>query len=127
MSFECMAWAVKQDTKTTTSKLILLMLANYADAERSCFPSINHIAKLCHCSERSVLRHIKILQEKGFIKIGKVKGKVNNVNQYIVGSDNMSVVTNKTIGSDTVSHNTNIYKKPNILEKKRKNKNFLAG
>lgn len=127
MSFECMAWAVKQDTKTTTSKLILLMLANYADEERKCFPSVEHIAKLCHCSSRSVLRHIKDLEKKGFIKIGKVKGKVNNVNQYIVGSDNMSHVTNTTIGYDKLSHNTNITKKRNILEKKRKNRNFLAG
>lgn len=127
MSFESMAWAVKQNTNTSISKLILLMLANYADAEHSCFPSIEHIAKLCHCSVRSVKTHLKELEKKGFIKIGKIKGRVNNCNQYIIGSANTALVQNMTIGSAGDAHNTNIYKKQNILEKKRKNRNFLAG
>ena len=113
MSFQAMAWAVKQDTKNSISKLILLMLANYADEEHACFPSISHIANLCHCSERSVKTHIKELQRKGYIKIGKIKGRVNNTNRYV-------------LGSATDAHNTNI-KQSNILTKVKKNKNFLAG
>ena len=31
MSFQAMAWAVKQNTKSPVSKLVLLMIANYAD------------------------------------------------------------------------------------------------
>ncbi|HAI38141.1 MAG TPA: helix-turn-helix domain-containing protein, partial [Maribacter sp.] len=31
MSFQAMAWAVKQETDSPLSKLILLMIANYAD------------------------------------------------------------------------------------------------
>jgi len=126
MSFQSMAWAVQQNTNNTTSKLILLMLSNYADEEHACFPSINHIAKLCHCSERSVKRHIKDLQKRGYIKIGKIKGRVNNTNRYVLGSANSSLVPNTTVGSDTVAHNTNI-KQSNILNKVKKNKNFLAG
>ena len=88
MSFQSMAWAVKQNTKNSISKLILLMLANYADEEHACYPSITHIAELCHCSERSVKRHIKDLRIRGYIKIGKIKGRVNNCNRYILGSAN---------------------------------------
>ena len=126
MSFQSMAWAVKQNTKNSISKLILLMLANYADEEHACYPSITHIAELCHCSERSVKRHIKDLLIIGYIKIGKIKGRVNNCNIYILGSANATLVTESAIGSDTVAHNTNI-KQSNILNKVKKNKNFLAG
>jgi pyocin large subunit-like protein len=126
MSFQSMAWAVKQNTKNSISKLILLMLANYADEEHACYPSITHIAELCHCSERSVKRHIKDLRIRGYIKIGKIKGRVNNCNRYILGSANATLVTESAIGSDTVAHNTNI-KQSNILNKVKKNKNFLAG
>ena len=81
MSFQSMAWAVQQNTNNTTSKLILLMLSNYADEEHACFPSINHIAKLCHCSERSVKRHIKDLQKRGYqhVDIGQVLSWMYNI------------------------------------------------
>ena len=59
-------------------------------------------------------------------KIGKIKGRVNNCNRYILGSANATLVTESAIGSDTVAHNTNI-KQSNILNKVKKNKNFLAG
>ena len=126
MSFQAMAWAVKQDPKNSISKLILLMLANYADEEHACFPSISHIANLCHCSERSVKTHIKELQRKGYIKIGKIKGRVNTTIRYILGSANASLVQDTAIGSATDAHNPNI-KQSNILTKVKKNKNFLAG
>jgi hypothetical protein len=50
MSFESIAWGVKQNTGNSVSKLILLMLCNYADDKHTCYPSIEHIAKICHCS-----------------------------------------------------------------------------
>ena len=126
MSFQAMAWAVKQDTKNSISKLILLMLANYADDEHACYPSIKHLALICHCSERSVKNHIKELQRKGYIKIGKIKGRVNNTNRYVLGSANDALVQETAIGSAGDAHNTNI-KQSNILTKVKKNKNFLAG
>tara|TARA_R100000664_G_C2701602_1_gene101718 strand:+ start:49 stop:432 length:384 start_codon:yes stop_codon:yes gene_type:complete len=127
MSFDSMAWAVKQDTKNSISKLILLMLANYADEKHECYPSINHIAKLCHCSERSVKTHIKELQKKGYIKIGKIKGRINNCNRYKLGSANASLVQKTAIGSAGDAHNTNINKEDIMTRKNYRNKNFLAG
>lgn len=67
MSFQAMAWAVRQNTGSTIGKCILLMLANYADSEGQCFPSYDRIAKDCECSRRSVICWIERLEEKGLL------------------------------------------------------------
>lgn len=71
MSFQAMAWAVTQPEITPTSKLILIILANYADEQCSCFPSREHIAMLANCDERTVRRSIKQLQDQGLIFISE--------------------------------------------------------
>ena len=71
MSFQAMAWAVNQPEITPTSKLILIILANYADEKSSCFPSREHISKLANCDERTVRRSIKQLQDQGLISISE--------------------------------------------------------
>ena len=128
MSFESMAWAVKQDTGSPMSKLVLLMLSNYADDEHRCYPSIDHLANLCHCSVRTINRNIKELRDAGFIKVIKHPRKnMWNHNIYILGSDKSALLTNTTISSDTVAHNTNINKNKHTFKKRTKNKNFLLG
>lgn len=125
MSFESIAWGVKQNTGNSVSKLILLMLCNYADDKHTCYPSIEHIAKICHCSVRTVSTHIKELQRKGLIKIGKHKRKIFNLNVYILGSANPAVVQNTAISSARDADNTNINKYE--IKKRTKNKNFIMG
>ena len=71
MSFQAMAWAVKQKTDSPVSKLVLLMLANYADEHGKCYPSQKHIAQMCGCSRVAVNKHIKILEKDNFITITK--------------------------------------------------------
>ena len=71
MSFDAMAWAAKRPCKNSLNKLVLLMLANYADENYSTYPSYKHLAKLCECNERSVMRAVKSLEEDGAIKIRK--------------------------------------------------------
>ena len=63
---------------------------------------------------------------KAMARFGKIKGRVNNTNRYVLGSANASLVQETAIGSATDAHNTNI-KQSNILTKVKKNKNFLAG
>jgi DNA-binding transcriptional ArsR family regulator len=69
MSFQAMSWAVNQSCPTPTSKLILLLLANYADEHSSCFPSRETLAKLSNCDERTVRRALKQLTEAGLVTI----------------------------------------------------------
>ena len=82
MSFQAMAWAVKQETKSPVSKLILLMIANYADEKGEAYPSQDHLAKLCQCTRVSVNKHIKDLERKGFLSIRKTKNGMFGYNTY---------------------------------------------
>lgn len=62
-----MAWAAKQRTGDPASKLVLLLLANYAGADFTCWPSQKTIAESADCSLRSVIRYIDALAQQGFI------------------------------------------------------------
>ena len=110
-----MAWAIKKDAKNSTSKLVLLMLANYADKNNYCYPSQEHIAKVCQVSSRSIVVHIKKLVDLKLIRKEQTRKGVMTYNGYY-------------ILCEETSHNTNIRKGTCLsLIKKKKNKNFLAG
>lgn len=67
MSFQAMAWAVKQKVGNATGKAILLMLANYADEAGQCFPSQETLATECECSKRSVLDWLQKFEDMGIL------------------------------------------------------------
>ena len=122
MSFTALSWAIKQDTGNATSKLILLVLANYADENNTCYPSQEHIASLCPCSRRSVSTHIKALEKKGFFRIVKCSSGMKIWNRYLLNS-NVKITAKRREKS---AHNT-INNKLNKIIRKSKNKNFIAG
>lgn len=67
MSFEAMAWAVKQDLPVK-QKITLLMLANRINSDTGrCFPSIKGLAADCGMSETSVKEALRSLKESGLI------------------------------------------------------------
>lgn len=74
MSFTAMSWASKQKVKTSTQKLVLLMLANYADDEDKCWPSKQTLADTCCMSKAAICSNISKLQEAGFLKVEKREG-----------------------------------------------------
>ena len=82
MSIEALGWCKYQDCPTPTSKLVLFVLANYADEQHSCYPSEGHIAKICGISDRQVRTHLKALQDMGLLKIQLRKGTSN---RYVLG------------------------------------------
>lgn len=67
MSFQAMAWAVKQKVGNATGKAILLMLANYADERGQCFPSQETLATECECSKRSILDWLQKFEDMGIL------------------------------------------------------------
>src|SRR5690554_3278240 len=75
MSFQAMAWAVKQKVGNATGKAILLMLANYADERGECFPSQETLAGECECSIATVARWIKHFEGSGFLTRSKQYGE----------------------------------------------------
>jgi len=55
-------------TGSPISKLVLLKLADNADAHGVCFPSLNYLAQYCEVSVRTVKRHVNELEKQGFVK-----------------------------------------------------------
>ena len=106
-----MAWAVKQNTKSPVSKLVLLMIANYADEKGEAYPSQEHLAKLCQCTRVSVNKHIKDLEKIGFLSITKTKNGMFGYNNYklnmgSVKNINKGFVKNIDITCKESLHNT---------------------
>lgn len=67
MSFEAMAWAIKQQVGNTTAKFVLLMVANYADEQGRAWPSQERLAEGIEASRHTVMRALEHLEEEGFL------------------------------------------------------------
>ncbi|MCK4705866.1 MAG: helix-turn-helix domain-containing protein [Gammaproteobacteria bacterium] len=84
MSLEAtrLAWKLKLKS---SQKLVILSLADRADSNNFCFPSIVRLTKDTCLNRKTVLEAIRILEELGHIKIEKGLGKVN---KYILSLEN---------------------------------------
>ena len=67
MSVRTMAWAFEQVTGSPMAKLVLVKLADRADEDGECFPSIELIAHETEMAERTVRRHLDALEAAGLI------------------------------------------------------------
>ena len=87
MSFEVMAWAVKQKTANSGQQLVLLLLANHTNGHTGqCNPSHKLLAEECRMGLSTLKNHIKGLEDAGFLKIAHIsKEGVSLPNQYILG------------------------------------------
>jgi len=70
MSFEAIRWAFAQ-TIPGPEKLVLLVLANHANDERTCFPAMKTIAEETGTSRCNVLRIIPKLEARDLISVEK--------------------------------------------------------
>ena len=71
MSWSALKWASEVKVGNSTDKLILIILANFTDAENTCYPSHRKIAELCECSTDTVIRSLKRLKDLKFIEVEK--------------------------------------------------------
>lgn len=72
MSIECLNQALKIEFEgqTPTKRLILILLANYCDDRRTCYPSHKHIAKLAGLKDpRHIARIIKEFADLGLLRV----------------------------------------------------------
>lgn len=94
MSFECMTWAVKQDTGSIATKLVLLLLANRVNHDSGlCIPRIKFVAQEASASEETVKRALKDLADKGFIQIiPRFKDGVQLSNSYKMGMEGVGTI-----------------------------------
>lgn len=68
MSSEALTWAKKVDAGSPNRKLILLLLADYADEAGSCYPSQGRIARETHLSAKTVGRLLGDLETDGHLR-----------------------------------------------------------
>lgn len=69
------AW--EAENLSATQKIILVRLADRADADGGCFPGHESIAKDCILTVRSVQTALKILQAKGHLTINRKARRSN--------------------------------------------------
>ena len=67
MSWKALDWATGLDIDSATAKFILHLLANKADENFSCFPSISTLMAESSAGRSTVLRALKKLEDDGLI------------------------------------------------------------
>lgn len=88
MSWQATNWALTQKTGDVGRKTVLLLLANLADEEGSCFPGQERLAKESEQSVSTVYRQLKRLEADGFIRRehrnsrGEGRGKGRTSDRY---------------------------------------------
>lgn len=99
MSFQAMAWAVKQ-TLPARDKLVLLMLANYASNEAGdCYPSLETLCNDCGMSRSTLKLALASLEQARLLSIQHRKVEtVNLSNVYRLNMQPEGVGRNPTEG-----------------------------
>lgn len=70
MSIEAVSWAFKQRLDDPTAKLVLLGIADKYNEDRGyAWPSVQRLADMADCTERTVNRKISLLADVGLIQI----------------------------------------------------------
>ena len=77
MSIKLMTAAWDREDLSSTQKLVLLALADWANDEGLCWPSIERVAKKSSLKKRAVQLAIRSLEEMQFIRRDEVIGKGN--------------------------------------------------
>lgn len=100
-----MTQAFNLKIKNSTRKIILLKLADHANDDGFCWPSYQHLADICECNKRTVMTHMKAMQELGLLSIQhRMSNKGNSSNLYQLTLDNYKdKITRK---HSTPNHNT---------------------
>lgn len=105
MSSKYVFLAMEAKTGNPLRKAVLIALADNTDNEGMCFPSYQHIADKCEMSKRTVMIHVKALEELGFISKEKrhLPTGFNRSNVYRLmlggGSNPMTNIEQKVIHS----------------------------
>lgn len=89
MSLMLMVKALQTKVGNPLRKLVLIKLADNANDKGECWPSYQHIADQCEISRRSVINHIKALEDDGLLikqsRPGTFKANASNI--YIIKLD----------------------------------------
>jgi predicted AAA+ superfamily ATPase len=82
MSFQAMAWAIKQEAPTKP-KFVLLVLANYADERGVAWPSLAVLTRDTKIKRSTLIECLKKLVDLDLIdKVKRYKGNLKVSNTY---------------------------------------------
>src|SRR5262245_1616153 len=85
MSVEAITWAFKQHIGKPSAKLVLVNLADHANHDRKCWPSLRTISARTELSRDTVVRSIRLLESNGFITVvHRRDGRSSRSNIYYV-------------------------------------------
>lgn len=91
-----MVKAMKAKVGNPLRKLVLIKLADNANDQGECWPSYQYIAEQCEISRRSVMTHVKKLEDDGFLRREyRVGDKGNSTNIYHMNFDFSEVKSSK--------------------------------
>jgi DNA-binding transcriptional regulator YhcF (GntR family) len=76
MSIDATRWAWKQVIKPAAAKFVLLSMADRADENHRCYPSIKRLSDDTCLNRKQVMKAIEVLIENGLISAKKESGKV---------------------------------------------------
>lgn len=84
MSLRHMIKAFECKIGSHVQKLVLIKLADNANDDGKCWPSLQRIANECEISKRTAINAIKALEGKGFLRVHRERtsADMNKVNQY---------------------------------------------
>src|SRR3546814_2851810 len=77
MSIAAVAWALDQDVSPPTRKLLLVALAEKADGDGKCWPTLPQVAKCAGVTVRAASTHIHALAADGYLCIDN-RGRSGN-------------------------------------------------
>lgn len=102
MSIEASRWATQADVKKSTSKLVLLNLAQlvqYNASEWTVFASIEYLARVTHLNRKTVVEAMGRLRELGVIQdTGRRAGGNRSCILYRLCPDAVPLLTGRLIG-----------------------------
>lgn len=85
MSVEAITWALNLKVERSTAKFVLVALANCANNDMTCWPSVQYLSDATCQDRKTVLENIKRLKEAGYIvDTGMRRGQSGQVIVYIL-------------------------------------------
>ncbi|MCF6766484.1 helix-turn-helix domain-containing protein [Thiotrichales bacterium 19S3-7] len=109
MSVEALNWAFSQTIKKSSTKLVLLALADYANNDLISYPSISTLQSKCTCSRQTVIDSLRELIECGYLTkvmmehVSKYYNRGQNCYKLLVKKlDQSKNMTSQKIRSDIV-------------------------
>src|SRR4030095_3986241 len=82
MSIRAINWAFNQKVGSMATKIILIKLADNANDEGFCWPSLDYVSEKCECDKTTVKRHIKRLEELNLVHIQHRNQDNTNLSNY---------------------------------------------